>query len=59
MPHTLHAERVIASLRILTALLILLALLSAPAFATTIVMMSDEDLTLTSDTIGWRITAIR
>jgi hypothetical protein len=51
VPHALHSERLIASLRIITALLILLALLSAPAFATTIVMMSDEDLTLTSDAI--------
>jgi hypothetical protein len=40
-----------ASLRIITALLALLALLSTPAFATTIVMMSDEDLALTSDAI--------
>jgi len=40
-----------ASLRIIAALLALLALLSAPAFATTIVMMSDEDLALTSDAI--------
>ncbi len=40
-----------SSLRILAALLALLALLSAPAFATTMVMMSDETLTLTSDAV--------
>jgi Matrixin/Thrombospondin type 3 repeat len=60
VPHALHTERLFASLRIITALLVLLALLSAPAFATTIVMMSDEDLTLTSDAIvAGTVTGIR
>lgn len=40
-----------SSLRIVAALLALLALLSSPAFATTMVMMSDENLALTSDAI--------
>jgi hypothetical protein len=39
------------SLRIAVALLALLALLSSPAFSTTIVLMSDEDLAFTSDAI--------
>jgi hypothetical protein len=41
----------VSSLRIVAALLALLALLSTPAFATTIVMMSDENLTLASDAV--------
>ena len=41
----------ISSLRILAALILLLMLLSTPAFATTIVMMSDEGLALGSDAI--------
>ena len=40
-----------ASLRIAAAILGLIALLSSPALSTTMVMMSDEDLALTSDAI--------
>ncbi len=39
------------SLRIAAAILALIALLSSPALSTTMVMMSDEDLALTSDAI--------
>ena len=51
MPRPRTLSDVTASLRIVAALLALLALLSTPAFSTTIVMMSDEELALTSDAI--------
>jgi len=43
--------RRVSALRIIAALLGLLAVLSPPAFGTTIVAMSDEDLAFTSDLI--------
>jgi hypothetical protein len=49
-----------ASLRIVAAILALIALLSSPARSTTIVMMSDEELALTSDAIvAGTVTAVR
>ncbi len=55
-----RSKDLLASLRILAALVPLLMLLSAPAFATTMVMMSDEDLALTSDAVvAGSVTAIR
>jgi hypothetical protein len=51
VPRPRGNSELVDSLRIVVALLALLALLSSPAFSTTIVMMSDEDLAFTSDAI--------
>jgi len=54
------AADVKASLRIAAAVLALIALLSSPARSTTMVMMSDEDLAITSDAIvAGTVTAVR